>query len=65
MLTLTRNIQEGITIETPSGEIIGLRVLGVIGTNVKLGFEADRSITIIREELKRQGNGNHGRYSRS
>ncbi len=56
MLILTRKAEEGIVIPRimdangVQGDII-VRVLSVDGERVKLGIEAPRSITVLREEL--------------
>jgi sRNA-binding carbon storage regulator CsrA len=56
MLVLTRCIEAGLWIVHPDGTRIRVRVLRV-GTNrrgqteVVLGLEAPRSVTILREEL--------------
>ena len=51
MLVLTRKPDESVVITTASGEEIVVSVLGVIGQQVRLGFDADESITIDRAEL--------------
>lgn len=48
MLVLTRRVSEKIEI----GENIRIVVLGIEGKQVKLGFEAPRSIRILRSELR-------------
>ncbi|MFA7250120.1 MAG: carbon storage regulator CsrA [Dehalococcoidia bacterium] len=47
MLILTRKAEQGIVID---GNVV-LRVLAVDGERVKIGVEAPRSITVLREEL--------------
>ncbi|MBY0231117.1 MAG: carbon storage regulator CsrA [Gemmataceae bacterium] len=47
MLVLSRKVGEEIVI----GDSIRLRVLAVNGNQVKLGFEAPRSVSIHRQEL--------------
>ena len=47
MLILTRKAEQGIII---GGDVV-LRVLSVDGERVKIGVEAPRSITVLREEL--------------
>ena len=47
VLILTRKAEQGIVI---NGNVI-LRVLSVDGERVKIGVEAPRSITVLREEL--------------
>ena len=47
MLILTRKAEQGIVID---GNVV-LRVLSVDGERVKIGVEAPRSVTVLREEL--------------
>ena len=47
MLILTRKAEQGIVI---NGNVV-LRVLAVDGDRVKIGVDAPRSITVLREEL--------------
>ena len=47
MLILPRKAEQGIVI---NGNVV-LRVLAVDGERVKIGVEAPRSITVLREEL--------------
>jgi carbon storage regulator len=47
VLILTRKAEQGIVI---NGNVV-LRVLSVDGERVKIGVEAPRSITVLREEL--------------
>ena len=47
MLILTRKAEQGIVID---GNVV-LRILAVDGERVKIGVEAPRSITVLREEL--------------
>ncbi len=47
MLILTRKAEQGIVID----DQILIRVLAVDGERVKIGIEAPRSITVLREEL--------------
>ena len=51
MLILTRRIGESIMI---SDDII-ITVLGTRGTQVKIGIEAPKDVTILREELLGSG----------
>ena len=64
MLVLTRkpgqtviiDLEEGVDPRTPVGELfaqgaITVRVLDVVGAQVKLGFEAEGRFRILREEL--------------
>ena len=47
MLILTRKAEQGIVID---GQII-VRLLSIDGERVKIGVEAPRSISVLREEL--------------
>lgn len=47
MLILTRRTGEAVHI----GEDIVVRVLGVNGGQVRLGFDAPKSINVVRDEL--------------
>jgi len=47
VLILTRKAEQGIVID---GNVV-LRILSVDGERVKIGVEAPRSITVLREEL--------------
>ena len=47
MLGLTRRVGETVWI----GEDIVMRVLGVIGNQVRLGIQAPRDVMIVREEI--------------
>ena len=47
MLVLTRKKGEAIKI----GEDVFIRVLGVSGEQIRLGFEAPKEISIVRTEL--------------
>lgn len=60
MLVLTRRAGERILIETPQGQLIVVKVdeLRRDGS-VKLCFDADRSIAIVREEIYRGGTKSH------
>lgn len=51
MLILTRHVGESIVITTADGQEIEMVVLGQNGNRTRLGFEADRSIDIVRSEL--------------
>ncbi|OZB41162.1 MAG: carbon storage regulator [Alishewanella sp. 34-51-39] len=47
MLVLTRRTGEAVHI----GEDIVVRVLGVKGNQVRLGFDVPKSINVVRDEL--------------
>lgn len=54
MLILTRRPGEVIVIETPSGEVIDVTVLGTAGCQVRLGVKAPKSTNIDREEIRQR-----------
>ncbi len=47
MLVLTRKLEEGVMI----GDAIEVRVLGIHGDQVRLGFMAPRNISVFRKEV--------------
>ena len=47
MLILTRKVEQGIVIN----HNVVVRVLSIDGERVKIGVDAPRSITVLREEL--------------
>ena len=49
MLCLKRELEEKIVIRG-NGEIV-ITVLKVIGKTVQLGFEGDRSVSVLRKEV--------------
>lgn len=49
MLVLSRKTSENVIIAAAGG--ITVKILSVKGNNVKLGFEADESVEIDREEV--------------
>lgn len=50
MLILTRKLEQGIIID---GQIV-IRVLAIEGERIKIGVEAPRAISVLREELLRE-----------
>jgi carbon storage regulator len=54
MLILTRRTGEAIVIGQPRQ--VRLKVLSVVGNVVRIGFEADRDLTIHRAEVYRRIN---------
>ena len=54
MLVLARSIGEKIHIRTAHGETIVVSVVELRGRKIRLGFEADPSIKIHREEVADQ-----------
>lgn len=59
MLVLSRNLGEGIFI----GEDVIIRVVEVRGNKVRLGIEAPKSVTILREELRNELNGKLAKHN--
>lgn len=47
MLVLTRKVDESISI----GDDIVVKVIGVEGTQVKLGIDAPRNVRVLRQEV--------------
>lgn len=54
MLVLQRGVDEAVIISHPDGDIRVVVVM-VKGRAVRLGFEAPRSIKIVREDAKEKG----------
>lgn len=50
MLILTRKLEQGIVID---GQIV-IRLLAIEGERIKIGVEAPRAISVLREELLRE-----------
>jgi carbon storage regulator CsrA len=55
MLVLTRRVHESITITCLDGKQIVLRVVEIDGGKVRLGFEADKRIEILRDNARNGG----------
>ncbi|EDM46255.1 carbon storage regulator [Marinobacter algicola] len=53
-LILTRRPGETIIIETPSGEVVEVTVVGTNGPQVRMGISAPKHTTIDREEIYRR-----------
>ena len=51
MLILTRRPGETLVLETASGELIKVTVLGVHANQVRIGVDAPKSISVDREEI--------------
>lgn len=51
MLVLSRKLNEKTVIITPSGDRIEVVIVDIDRGKVRLGFEANRSVQIFREEL--------------
>ena len=60
MLILTRKTEQGIVID---GHTV-VRVLSIDGDRVKLGIDAPRSISVLREELLREVAGENRQAAR-
>jgi len=50
VLILTRKLEQGIVID---GQVV-IRLLAIEGERIKIGVEAPRAITVLREELLRE-----------
>lgn len=50
-LTLSRKLLEKIVITTPSGETVVVQVTKIDTGKVRLQIEAEREVSIMREEL--------------
>ena len=65
MLVLSRRSQESVVIGGSDGlnRLLKVTVLGIKGTNVKLGFEVDADVPVHRLEVweRINGNGHAGR----
>lgn len=58
MLIVARYVDEEVEIRTPEGRVITVMVCRVSGERVKLGFQAERDVMIVRRELlDREGMG--------
>ena len=57
MLVLTRRVGETLLIETDN-EVIEVMILHAGGNQVRVGIEADKSVRIVRAELKDKGGEN-------
>ncbi len=56
MLVLSRKVEQSLNL----GDDITITVLGIEGDRVKLGIEAPRSVTVLRQEIYQQvRNANH------
>lgn len=53
MLVLTRKSGEAVVLETDGKEIV-VRLLEISGSRVRLGVEAPREVTVLREEIAPQ-----------
>ena len=56
MLVLSRRIDEGITITvppSPHAQSISVKVIEIRGDKVRIGFEAEKSVIIHRDEIQR------------
>ena len=50
MLVLSRKLEQSLNL----GDDITITVLGIDGDRVKLGIEAPRSVTVLRQEIYQQ-----------
>lgn len=51
MLILTRRVGETIYIESPDGTLVTASVLGVKGSQVRIGVNAPKDVSVHREEI--------------
>mgnify|MGYP003346622047 CR=1 FL=1 len=51
MLVLSRKKDEDILVTTVDGHVVTIRVVEIVGDNVRLGFVAAEQVTIMRSEL--------------
>lgn len=51
MLVIARNPRQGIQIISPTGELLEIAILSVVGGVVKLGLTAPKDWLILRNEL--------------
>jgi len=54
MLILNRKKDDGILITTMHGEQIRVCICDISGSRVRVGIDAPRDITVLREELLRE-----------
>ena len=54
MLVLHRNINESVTLITKDGERIQIKVSSFVNGGVRLAFDADPGVMILRSELEDQ-----------
>lgn len=61
-LILSRRPGETIVIETPSGEIVEVTVLGTNGPQIRMAVSAPEATSIDREEIykRKKAEANHG-----
>ena len=52
MLTLSRKVNETITITHPDGTVITLMVVEIRGDNARIGIQAPREVRIVRTEIE-------------
>jgi|GEM_PF-2911928 len=50
-LSLKRTVGQSVHITTGDGQLIKVSITELCGRQVKLGIEADKSVTIMRDEL--------------
>lgn len=50
MLVLTRHVDQSIII-TKGGDIIKFKILDIIGSQIRIGIDAPRDISVDREEI--------------
>lgn len=55
MLIVTRRIGESCTLVTDDGTEIKVYAMGVNGNQVKIGFNAPKTVNILRDEVEDDG----------
>ena len=65
MLVLSRKNRESVVIGGSDGihRLLKVTVLGIQGTNVRLGFEADPDVPVHRSEVWERINGKAGQFA--
>lgn len=53
-LVLARRSRESVLIHMPDGQFVAVTVLEINGSQVKLAFDAPRSVTIHRAEVQQR-----------
>lgn len=54
MLVLTRKVGSRVLIHTPEGRELAIMLLEIDRNQIRLGFEGDRAIVVLREEYQQK-----------